>query len=85
MLGEGIEEGGLGDRFHEHVGFVDGLPAANGGAVESQAFFEYIRIEFPGGYGKMLPEAGKVHESKVNNGNLLAFDEVHHLLGGAAG
>ena len=42
VLAERIEEGGLGDRHDEHVGFVDGLPAANAGAVEAEAFLEDV-------------------------------------------
>ena len=65
-LREGIDKGGFGLRNQQHVAFVDGLPAANAGAIEPEPVFEDFFVEFADRYGEMLPEPGKVHESQVD-------------------
>jgi hypothetical protein len=66
-LKKGIEadRGGLGNG--EHVGGVDGLPAADGGAVEADALFKGSFIPGFEGVGTVLPGAEHVDELEVDH------------------
>ena len=61
-LRERIEERRLGLRHQQHVALVDRLPAADAGAVEAEALFEYFFREFGHRHGKVLPLSGEVAE-----------------------
>jgi hypothetical protein len=64
--GEGIDEGRLRLRHHEHVALVDGLPAADARAVEAQAVLEHVFVELADRNREMLPQARKIHEPQVH-------------------
>ncbi len=49
-----VDDGGFWEGDEEHVGFVEALPAADGGAVESDAVGESSFGEFGGGVGAVL-------------------------------
>ena len=70
-LGERIHQRGVRIGQDEHVGFVDGLPAANGGAVEAEAVLEYIGFQHGNRYGKVLPDAGQIDELEIDHLRLL--------------
>ena len=55
-LQNGSMKGGLGCGHDEHVGFVDGLPAADAGAVEAESFLEDVFFQRLGGDGEVLPQ-----------------------------
>ncbi len=65
-LAERIDEGGFGLWQDEHVGLVDGLPAADAGAVEAEPLLEDRLVEGLGRDGEVLPQAGKVHETQID-------------------
>ena len=75
VLAKRIEEGGLRLRQHEHVGFVDGLPAANGGAVEAEPLLEGALGQGLGRDAEVLPQAGKVHEAQIDGLDFLFADQ----------
>ena len=61
-----IEKGRFGYGHDEHVRLIDGLPAADAGPIEAEAFIENAFIECISRDGKMLPQAGEIHETEVN-------------------
>src|SRR5205823_6558128 len=67
------------------VGLVDGLPAADAGAVEAQAFLEGVFAQLLGGDGEVLPQAGEVHEAQIDGLDLLLADQGQNLFGGHRG
>ena len=50
-------------------------PAADAGAVEAQALLEGLFVEFLGGDGEVLPQAGKVHEAQIDGADFLFPDQ----------
>ena len=81
VLAERIDEGGFGCGQHEHVGFVDRLPAADAGAVEAETVFEDVLVERLGGDGEMLPQAGKIHETQIDGLDFLFTDQGQNFFG----
>src|SRR5262249_12984310 len=80
-LGKRIEKRRFRHGENEHVGFVDGLPAADRRAVEAQALLERALFQLAGRDGEMLPQAGEIHETKVNGLHLVFFDQAEYFLG----
>ena len=70
-LAERIEHGRFGLRHHEHVALVDGLPAADAGAVEAQPVLEHVLVELVDGDGEVLPQSREVHEPQVDGLHVL--------------
>ena len=63
----------------QHVALVDGLEAADRGAVEAQPLPDHLLVERGGGDREMLPRAGEVAELHVHDLDVLLPDEVEHL------
>ena len=59
VLAERVEERGVRHGHDEHVGLVDRLPAANAGAVETEAFLEDRFVEASAGMVKCCQMPGK--------------------------
>ncbi len=66
-LHEGVDLGGFGIRHEQHVAVMNGLPAANRRAVETDAFFKSLLTEFADGGAEMLPNPYKVQEFVVHH------------------
>ena len=77
--GERIHEGGVGVREQQHVRLVDGLEAADAGAVEPDAVLEQPGVELVGGDGEMLPQPGHVGEPQVHDLRAVLLGKVDHL------
>src|SRR6476660_3923312 len=63
---ERIEKRRLRLRHHEHVAFVNALPAADAGAVETEPLFEHAFIELANGNGEVLPGSEQIAEAQIN-------------------
>ncbi len=75
-----IHEGRRHVREQQHVALVDGLEAADGRAVEAQAFPDHRFVEGGSGNRKVLPGPRQIAELHVHNLNVLLLDQVQHLL-----
>jgi len=64
---------------------VNGLPAADGRAIETVALFERVLSELGDRNREVLPEAWQVLELEVDGLDVVALDEVADLLGGLWG
>ena len=73
---EWIDEAGRGIRHDQHVGFVDGLPAANARSVESQAVFEVVDVQRARRNRKMLPDAREVDEPQVDDLHVFVLNQL---------
>ena len=73
VLEEGIDEGGLRVRDHQHVALVDRLPAADRRAVEALAVFERALVDEIDGVRAVLPGSGPVGEPQVHHDGTLFF------------
>ena len=69
-------------RDDQHVGGVDGLPAADRRAVEAEPFLEDRLRELVERDGEVLPDADEVHELQVDVGGLLLLGQLQDLLRG---
>ena len=72
---EGVDNGGFRLGNHEHVAFVDRLPAADAGAVKAQTFLEDILVQLVHGNREVLPDSGEVHEPQVHGLHVLLATE----------
>ena len=79
FLGERIDEGGFRGGDDEHVGFVDRLPAADGGAVESEALLEGVGLDAMDRDGEMLLHSGEIHEAEIDRLDFLVLDELENF------
>ncbi len=79
VLAERIDERRLRNRHDEHVRLIDGLPAADAGAVKAQAFFKHRFVQRVGGDGEMLPETGEVHETQIDRLDFLLADQSQNF------
>jgi hypothetical protein len=66
-VAERIHEGGVGIGQQQHVRFVDRLPPADGAAVEAESFLEGALFQFADGITHVLPKAGKIGETQIEN------------------
>ncbi len=76
IVGEGIENGGVGLRHQDHVRLVDALPAGNRRAVEHLAVLEQIVVDGVGRHGHVLFFAFRVRETKIDKLDLFLLDEA---------
>ncbi len=77
---ERVEPSGVGIRHHHHVRFVDGLPAANTGAIEGHPGGEAIVVDLVVVHRQMLPDAGHVDKLEVDHLNALVFNHRQDFL-----
>src|SRR5690606_2310064 len=71
----------------DHVRLVDALPAGDRGAVEHLSVLEQPRFDDAGGEGDVLLHAAHVHETQVDELDLVVLDQFLDVLkrhGGAA-
>ncbi|OQB29467.1 MAG: hypothetical protein BWY09_03057 [Candidatus Hydrogenedentes bacterium ADurb.Bin179] len=61
--GKGVDRRRPGIRQHQHITFVDGLPAADTGSVEAESFLEGVFRQLRRGNRKMLLKTRIIHES----------------------
>ena len=66
-VAERIHEGGVGIGHQQHVRFVDRLPPADGTAVKAESILEGALFQFADGITHVLPQAGKIGESQIEN------------------
>src|SRR5262249_30628669 len=78
---EGIHVGRVRIGDQQHVRFVDGLEAANGGAVEGQAVGKNVFIEKGGRNGKVLHLTGQVGKADIYDLRLFLYRKVNHVFG----
>ena len=78
---ERINERRDGIGHGQHVGGFDALPAADGGAVETDAFGEGFLGQFADGHGEVLPGAKGVHELDVHHFRSGLFCQFNYALG----
>jgi len=75
---EGVQHRRLQIRLEDHVGFVDRLPAGDGGAVEHEAMLQRVLIHGADILRGMLPFAPGVGESQIHVLNPVFLDEVEN-------
>ena len=64
---KGVHFGGGRIGNDEHITGVDGLPAANTGAVKTETVFEAGFVQFAHGNREVLPNAGEIQETDIHN------------------
>ena len=73
------------DRVHvgheHHVGLIDGLPAADGRAVEHDAVGEHVFVNFYHVHRDVVHLALRISEAQVNELNLVVLDLLHDVIG----
>src|SRR5262249_7779515 len=79
----GVDESRGGVGHGQHVGGLDGFPAADGGTVEAEAVGERVLGQFGGGNAEVLPGAEGVDELDVDHFGALVFGQVDGGLGSA--
>jgi len=82
VLEERVDLGSIGDRNQQHVRFVNGTPAADRGAVKTKPVLKTVKVQLADGNGRVLPEAGEIHETKVHKFDLLLLAKFQHISGG---
>src|SRR5271165_343599 len=80
-LGERIEQMKVGVGLEQHVALVDAGPRPNGRAVNAEAFFERGFRQLTDGIRNVVPEAGNVGESQVENPDVVLLCELENSLG----
>jgi hypothetical protein len=78
---ERIDEGRRRVGHHEHVGLVDGLPAADGGAVEGDAFLEHRLVEAPDRVAEVLQRSEHVAIHQVDEFDIVLFRKLKNVFG----
>jgi hypothetical protein len=78
---EGIDAGRGGVRHQVHVGFVDGLPAGDRGAIEHDAFREGVLIDRADVHRRVLPLAARIREAEVGVFHLVVLDQGQNVFG----
>src|SRR5207247_10516051 len=79
VLEERVELGGVGDGDQEHVRLVDRLPAADRRAVETKTVVEAVEGQLVDRRGRVLPQAGEIHKSQVDELDLLLLRELEDV------
>jgi hypothetical protein len=79
-LGEGIEEGSGGVGDQQHVALVDGGPAADTGAVHTEAFFEAALFELADRIGDVVLQARDVGEAEIDLLHVVVLGEFEYFL-----
>ena len=69
----------VGVRHEEHVALVDRLESADARAVKSEAVLEAVDLQLADGQAEMLPGAGKVDETHVDDLDALCFRPLEHF------
>ena len=67
-------------RHQAHVGFVDGLPAGDRGAVEHLPFGERVFLDQAHVKGDMLPFAARIGEAEIDEFHVAVLDHFHDVL-----
>src|SRR5579862_181227 len=62
----------------EHVRFVDRCPSANRARVKSEPIRERVFAEFADGVADVLPKAGNVNETKIENLRAMLFRKFQY-------
>ena len=84
-LDEGVDLRRLRVRDQQHVGVVDGLPAADGAAVEAVAVLEEVVGELVHGHRQVVPLAGEVGELEIYELRVGLAGHLHYVFGGHLG
>ena len=79
-LVEGVHHGGIRIGDENHVRFVDGGPAADGGAVDAEALFEGVFGEHGDGVGDVVLEAGDIGEAHIQLLSAVFLGERENVL-----
>ena len=73
---ERIDEAGRRIRHDQHVGLVDGLPAANARSIEPQATLEVVDVQRARRNRKVLPDAREVDEPQVDDLRVFVLNQL---------
>ena len=76
---ERVQECGRRVRDDQHVAFLDLLEAADGRAVEADAFGEAVEIEGGRRHREMLPQTWEIREAQVDHDNVVVLDGLQDL------
>ena len=74
-----VDGRGVGVGDEQHVALVDRLEAANARAVESEAFLEAVDLELAERQAEMLPRAGEIDESDVDDLDAFSLRALDYL------
>jgi hypothetical protein len=78
---KGVDPGRIRVGHHGHVGFVDGLPAADRGTVKGQTFREALLFHQIFVDREVLPLAMQIGELQVDQFDALVLDQAKDVLG----
>ena len=81
FFSERVQRHGIIIRHQDHVGFVNALPAVDGGAIKHLAVGEEVVIHFLGGQRYVHLFTVAVGESQVHPFNVVFLDKIHRLAG----
>ncbi len=81
-LRERIHEGSGGIGNDEHVALVNRRPAADAGAVDSEAIFKRALIEHADGIRDVLVQSGQVGKAQIDLPGIVLLGELKSLLWG---
>jgi len=70
----------VGVGLEQHVTFLDGCPAADGRAINTETFFEGRLRQLLDGIGNVVPQAGNVGEAQVENLGVVLLGEFENGL-----
>jgi hypothetical protein len=76
-FGERVHKHGLGVGHQQHVGDIDGLEAADGGAIEADALVEYLLRERLNRHREVMPHAEQVGELDIDHTRVMLARELN--------
>jgi len=80
-FGERVHDSGGGIGNHQHITGMNGLPAADTGAVKSQPLLKHALLQLTDGYREMLPRPQKVHEFQIHHLGAVLLCKTDYLFG----